>query len=77
MKKYVITDDGSDLTLIVGTDREIRTLYKNMAQKDSFVPCYIGEPRLRFGAMYAILIKDGRFYVVNADTVVQLFIEYL
>ena len=76
MKKYEIYESSNNCayTLVVGTDRQIRSLYKKLAEHD-FLPSFCDAPKFRKGGMYGIIIEeDGRFFVINSDTVVNILV---
>lgn len=73
MRKYLFKEDM--FSLIVGTDREIRSLYKNL-EKHGFYPEFSGSPKFRSATMYGITIDNkGQYQVVNSDTVVRFLID--
>ena len=76
MKKYNKYDtiDGA-YTLVVGTDREIRSLYNNL-ERHGYMPTFSDFPKFRTGGMYGITIeKDGWYQIINSDTVVRFLID--
>ena len=70
MKRFRLTwADGSQETIIVGTAREMRSLYKNLRKR--FWSLYTDNPniiRSKYG-MYGVSLED--FYILNGDTVVR------
>lgn len=70
MKKFNCDDIDGNFTLAVGTDREIRSLYKNM-EKHGFMPTFADTPKFRNDSMYGITLEDGKYQVVNSDTIVR------
>ena len=72
MRKYEFKEDR--FSLVVGTDREIRSLYKNL-EKHGFYPVFSGTPKYRQDGMYGITIDKGQYQVVNSDTVVRFLIN--
>lgn len=71
--KYDTIDGG--YTLVVGTDREIRSLYNNL-ERHGFYPTFANQPKFRYGGMYGLILEaDGWYHVVNADTVIELMME--
>lgn len=67
MKKFTFNEYGE---LFVGTTREIRSLYKNLARKTNAFPRFVDMPILREDRMYGIHVEeDGEYTVLNASTV--------
>ena len=66
-------EDGS--VLVIGNDRQIRSLYKRMERHDNFAPAFCDMPKFRQGGMYGIMIEDnGEYYVywiVSSDTIAR------
>lgn len=70
MKRLKLTwADGSQETIIVGTAREIRSLYKNLRKRfwSRYSDCS-HLIRSEYG-MYGVSLED--FYILNGDTVVR------
>lgn len=75
MKKYYMNDVDGAYTLVVGTDREIRSLYTRL-ERHGFYPTFANTPKFRYGGMYGIILETDHWYhVVNADTVIKLMME--
>lgn len=77
MKKYNIYElhNNCAYTLVVGTDRQIRSLYKKLAEHD-FLPSFCDAPKFRKDGMYGIIIEENeRFFVVNSDTVINILLS--
>ena len=66
-------EDGS--VLVVGNDREIRSLYKRMLEHDDFAPAFCDMPKFRIGGMYGLMIEDNGeyyvYYVISSDTIAR------
>ena len=53
----------------VGTAREIRSLYKNLEKKTSFIPLFVDEPKFNANRMYGIAVDKGnKYYNVVSET---------
>ena len=75
MKRYYLNDVDGDYTLVVGNDREIRSLYKTL-ERHGFCPTFANTPKFRPGGMYGLILEaDNWYHVVNADTVIKLMME--
>lgn len=75
MRRYYMHDVDDTYTLVVGTDREIRSLYTRL-ERHGFYPTFTNFPKFRYGGMYGITIeKDGWYQVINSDTVVRFLID--
>lgn len=71
MKRYYV----NDTTVVVGTDREIRSLYTALANH-GFLAVFTGTPKFRAGSMYGIIIRDcDQFVVVNSDTLIRILVS--
>ena len=77
MKLYNMDAPDYKCTLIVGTDREIRSLYKNL-EKHGFAPLFWGSPIFRTNSMYGIVLEHSTnytyYHVVDANTVVRMLV---
>lgn len=76
MKKYNMYESCNNCayTLVVGTDRQIRSLYKKLAEHD-FLPAFCDMPKFRKDEMYGIIIEEDRYYVINSDTIVRIMLS--
>lgn len=75
MKRYYGYDIDGGFTLIVGTDRQIRSLYRAL-EKHGFMPTFSGAPRFRNGGMYGLILEEsGWYHVVSADTALSLLAD--
>lgn len=64
-----LTYPGTDY--IIGTAREIKSLYKNLELKTVLVPLFVDEPTLNPHRMYGISIDtENGFYTVIGETAV-------
>lgn len=74
MRKFTLRNDE---TLVVGTAREIKSLYKNMVKRD-FFPLFTNEPKFNMCKMYGISYSGGAtdysngIMVVNENTICEL-----
>ena len=82
IRKFVWDENEETLEKVyIGTDREIRSLYKNLEGKyDSdcrdFIPLFPDFPILRKGGMYGIQIdKNGYYVVINSDTITRMMVD--
>ena len=78
MKLY-FNNDGE---LVIGTAREIKSLWKNLVKKTNFCPVFCEEPKFNMDKMYGIYINDtnyGEFtngmVVVNSDTCLEIIAQ--
>lgn len=71
--KRMHLEDGS--VLVIGNDREIRSLYSRMLKHDDFAPTFYENPEFRQGGMYGLVIEDNGeywvYWVVSSDTIVR------
>lgn len=75
MRRYYMHDVDDAYTLVVGTDREIRSLYTRL-ERHGFYPTFTNFPKFRYGGMYGLILEsDHWFHVVGADTVVRLLMD--
>lgn len=76
MKKYYGYDDiDGGFTLIVSTDRQIRSLYRAL-EKHGYMPTFSGTPKFRSGGMYGLILEEsGWYHVVSADTALSLLAD--
>lgn len=65
--------------LVVGTAREIRSLYKRMINSCNIhlISAYLGMPKFNNFKMYGILVNkwDGCFQVINSDMIVRYLVD--
>lgn len=79
MKRYFCeeTVDGQTVNsgqIIIGTDRDIRSLYKQLRQQ-GYTPRYTEMPKLNADSIYGIdLMADGFYTVMNSDTIARLLL---
>lgn len=75
MKRYFINEkDEGYFNLIIGTTREIRSLYRTLANK-GYTPVFANNPIFRDNAMYGIILDHiGCYYVVNSDSIVRFLV---
>lgn len=75
MKRYYGYDIDGGFTLIVGTDREIRSLYCNL-ERNGYMPTFSNFPKFRSGGMYGLILEEsGWYHVVSADTALSLLAD--
>lgn len=75
MKRYHKNDIDGGYTLIIGTDREIRSLYNNL-EYHGFYPIFSGIPKFQDDKMYGLILeRNNWYYVINADAVIKLMME--
>lgn len=71
--KRMHLEDGS--VLVIGNDRQIRSLYSRMLAHDDFAPAFCDMPKFRQGGMYGLMIEDRDgyywYYVVSSDTIAR------
>lgn len=78
MKRYFYFYDEENREccgqIIIGTDRDIRSLYKNM-KYHGFTPYYVEDPILKPNSLYGIdITEDGFYTVINSETIVRLLL---
>ena len=73
MNRYYGYDDiDGGFTLIVGNDRQIRSLYRAL-KNHGYMPTFSGTPKFRSGGMYGLILEEsGCYHVVNSDTALAL-----
>lgn len=66
--------DGAHNVIVIGTGREIKSLYNRLTKKSGFYPYYTDEPRICMDKMYGLALRrdeDHDYYdfsVLSADT---------
>lgn len=77
MKRYYGYDIDGGFPLIVGNDRQIRSLYRAL-EKHGFMPTFSNPPKFRYGGMYGLILEaDGWYHVISADTTLALLVDNL
>lgn len=70
----------AESTIIVGTGRQIKSLYKAMVKHD-FYTVFTDEPKFNMARTYGLVYSDDAdsfesgIRVINADTIVQLMLD--
>ena len=80
MKKMRIWEEYNhkvrEYDVIIGTDREIRSLYRRIDEHTNLVPLCGSEPEYRKYGMYGLCIDytHKSYSIDNADTLVEMFL---
>lgn len=74
MKRYYGYDIDGGFTLIVGNDRQIRSLYRAL-EEHGFMPTFSSPPKFRSGGMYGLILESGWYFVVSADTALVFLVD--
>ena len=79
IRRFIIDENREFLEKVyIGTDREIRSLYKKLKEHEELElrPVFSGKPKFRENAVYGLHIKnDGKYVIINSDTVVKLLMS--
>lgn len=68
---------NEDDILYIGTAREIKSLYKNFAEREIWTPSHCECPKFNMSRNYGIHVgyEDKTMYVVSASTVLALLFD--
>ena len=56
-------------TYVIGTARQIRSLYRRLAEKTAYIPLFADEPRFNPDRVYGIQVEaETGFYHVVSET---------
>ena len=73
MKRFTFDEYGD---LYIGSAREIRSLYRNLAMKTNAFPRFVGMPILYKDRMYGLHIEEsGEYKVLNASTCLKVLVD--
>lgn len=77
IRRFVIDENREFLEKVyIGTDREIRSLYRKLGEHTELMPTFSEKPKFRENAVYGLHIKNnGQYAVINSDTVVRLLMS--
>lgn len=81
IRKFVWNEnDGILEKVYIGTDREIRSLYKELEKHAELdlAPLFCDKPKFRKNGMYGLHIaSDGYYTVINSDTIAQMIPDFV
>ena len=77
IRRFVIDENREFLEKVyIGSDREIRSLYRKLGEHTELIPTFTKKPKFRENAVYGLHIKnDGKYVIINSDTVVKLLMS--
>lgn len=79
IRRFVVDENREFIEKVyIGTDREIRSLYKKLKGHSELelIPKFCGEPKFRKNGIYGLHIgSDGQYTVINSDTVVKMMMS--
>lgn len=80
IKKFIVNEENMLEKVFVGTDREIRSLYKKLEKHAELdlTPLFCDRPKFRENGMYGLHItNEGYYKVINSDAIVRMIPDFV
>lgn len=81
MRRFDFENENENGYIVIGTAREIRSLYKRMVNSCEIhlISAYLDMPKFNNLKMYGILVnkEDGFFQVINNDMIVRYLVDLI